>query len=77
MSIPKISNDTDLLHLPTEIKKQKHKVMQSPYLTFLNVKCQGCFQIITTIFSHSQNPSYMPHLPTNAMQTNWCPQKNY
>ncbi|XP_049377089.1 40S ribosomal protein S27-1-like [Solanum stenotomum] len=56
MCIPKISNDTDLLHPPAEVEKQKHKLMclvQSPNSTFLDVKCQGCFQI-TTIFSHSQ-----------------------
>ncbi|KAH0743288.1 hypothetical protein KY290_031281 [Solanum tuberosum] len=30
MGIPKISNDTDLLHPPAEIEKQKHKLMRLP-----------------------------------------------
>ncbi|KAG5598140.1 hypothetical protein H5410_039372 [Solanum commersonii] len=59
----KDSNDTNLLHPPVELEKQKHKLMclvQSPNSTFLNVKCQGCFQI-TTIFSHSQTMVTFPN----------------
>ncbi|KAH0664764.1 hypothetical protein KY285_025970 [Solanum tuberosum] len=63
MGIPKISNDTDLLHPPTELEKQKHKLMclvQSPNSTFLDVKCQGWFEI-TTIFSHLQTVVTCPN----------------
>uniref|UniRef100_A0A3Q7G485 Uncharacterized protein n=1 Tax=Solanum lycopersicum TaxID=4081 RepID=A0A3Q7G485_SOLLC len=55
MDIPKISNDTDLLHPSTELEKQKHKIVrfvQSPNFTFENVKCQVL--LITTISKHSQ-----------------------
>ncbi|PHT46050.1 40S ribosomal protein S27 [Capsicum baccatum] len=61
--IPKISNDIDLLRPPAELEKQKHKLKRlvpSPNSTFLDVKCQGCFQI-TTIFSHSQTVVTCPN----------------
>lgn len=63
MGIAKISNDIDLLHPPVELEKQKHKLKRlvpSPDSTFLDVKCQGCFQI-TTIFSHSQTVVTCPN----------------
>ncbi|KAH6555609.1 hypothetical protein KP509_1Z241100 [Ceratopteris richardii] len=49
-------NDIDLLHPPAELEKKKHKLkrlVQSPNLFFMDVKCQGCFSI-TTVLSHSQ-----------------------
>lgn len=51
-----LSNDIDLLHPPAELEKRKHKLkrlVQSPNSFFMDVKCQGCFNI-TTVFSHSQ-----------------------
>ncbi|RXH99544.1 hypothetical protein DVH24_021346 [Malus domestica] len=51
-----LQNDTNLLHLPAELEKRKHKLkrlVQTPNSFFMNVKCQGCFSI-TTVFSHSQ-----------------------
>eukprot|EP00197_Chlamydomonas_leiostraca_P012984 CAMPEP_0202866484 /NCGR_PEP_ID=MMETSP1391-20130828/7688_1 /ASSEMBLY_ACC=CAM_ASM_000867 /TAXON_ID=1034604 /ORGANISM="Chlamydomonas leiostraca, Strain SAG 11-49" /LENGTH=86 /DNA_ID=CAMNT_0049546433 /DNA_START=53 /DNA_END=313 /DNA_ORIENTATION=+ len=48
--------DIDLLNPPAELEKQKHKLkrlVQSPNSYFMDVKCQGCFNI-TTVFSHSQ-----------------------
>ncbi|KAH6804707.1 ribosomal protein S27 [Perilla frutescens var. frutescens] len=49
-------NDYDLLNPPAELEKRKHKLkrlVQSPNSFFMDVKCQGCFNI-TTVFSHSQ-----------------------
>merc|ERR1712167_88128 len=51
-----LANDMDLLHPPAEMEARKHKLkrlVQSPNSFFMDVKCQGCFQI-TTVFSHSQ-----------------------
>ncbi|KAK6913425.1 Ribosomal protein S27, partial [Dillenia turbinata] len=51
-----LPNDIDLLHPPAELEKRKHKLkrlVQSPNSFFMDVKCQGCFNI-TTVFSHSQ-----------------------
>ncbi|KAF7803959.1 AUGMIN subunit 7 [Senna tora] len=51
-----LQNDIDLLNPPAEIEKKKHKLkrlVQSPNSFFMDVKCQGCFNI-TTVFSHSQ-----------------------
>uniref|UniRef100_A0A7N0US48 40S ribosomal protein S27 n=1 Tax=Kalanchoe fedtschenkoi TaxID=63787 RepID=A0A7N0US48_KALFE len=53
MTLP---NDIDLLNPPAELEKRKHKLkrlVQSPNSFFMDVKCQGCFNI-TTVFSHSQ-----------------------
>merc|ERR1712146_742358 len=47
----------DLLHQPAELEKRKHKLkrlVQSSNSFFMDVKCQGCFNI-TTVFSHSQS----------------------
>ncbi|KAI5660644.1 hypothetical protein M9H77_19967 [Catharanthus roseus] len=55
-SILVLQNDVDLLHPPPEVEKRKHKLkrlVQSPNSFFMDVKCQGCFNI-TTVFSHSQ-----------------------
>ncbi|XP_010916940.2 small ribosomal subunit protein eS27y [Elaeis guineensis] len=41
---------------PAELEKRRHKLkrlVQSPNSFFMDVKCQGCFNI-TTVFSHSQ-----------------------
>ncbi|CAK7348259.1 unnamed protein product [Dovyalis caffra] len=49
-------NDIDLLNPPAELEKRKHKLkrlVQAPNSYFMDVKCQGCFNI-TTVFSHSQ-----------------------
>ncbi|XP_013966871.2 small ribosomal subunit protein eS27-like [Canis lupus baileyi] len=46
----------DLLRLPLEEEKRKHKkkhLVQSPNSYFINVKCPGCYKI-TTVFSHAQ-----------------------
>ncbi|KAL6985083.1 40S ribosomal protein S27-like [Sarracenia purpurea var. burkii] len=51
-----LPNDIDLLNPPADIEKRKHKLkrlVQSPNSFFMDVKCQGCFNI-TTVFSHSQ-----------------------
>ncbi|KAH0933163.1 hypothetical protein HID58_010280 [Brassica napus] len=51
-----LQNDIDLLNPPAELEKRKHKLkrlIQSPNSFFMDVKCQGCFNI-TTVFSHSQ-----------------------
>ncbi|OWM80548.1 hypothetical protein CDL15_Pgr019828 [Punica granatum] len=51
-----LQNDVDLLNPPAELEKRKHKLkrlVQSPNSFFMDVKCQGCFNI-TTVFSHSQ-----------------------
>ncbi|CAF2059787.1 BnaCnng13430D [Brassica napus] len=51
-----LQNDIDLLNPPAELEKRKHKLkrlVQSPNSFFMDVKCQGCFNI-TTVFSHSQ-----------------------
>ncbi|KAL6774303.1 RPS27E1 [Auxenochlorella protothecoides x Auxenochlorella symbiontica] len=48
--------DIDLLNPPKELEKRKHKLhrlVASPNSYFMDVKCQGCFNI-TTVFSHSQ-----------------------
>ncbi|KAG6497448.1 hypothetical protein ZIOFF_045348 [Zingiber officinale] len=54
-SLP-LPNDIDLLNPPVELEKRRHKLkrlVQSPNSFFMDVKCQGCFNI-TTVFSHSQ-----------------------
>merc|ERR1712086_672949 len=51
-----LSSDYDLLHPPADVEQRKHKLkrlVQSPNSFFMDVKCQGCFNI-TTVFSHSQ-----------------------
>ncbi|CAF1806712.1 40S ribosomal protein S27-1-like [Brassica napus] len=51
-----LQNDIHLLNPPAELEKRKHKLkrlVQSPNSFFMDVKCQGCFNI-TTVFSHSQ-----------------------
>eukprot|EP00268_Persea_americana_P009755 TRINITY_DN138_c6_g1_i1.p1 TRINITY_DN138_c6_g1~~TRINITY_DN138_c6_g1_i1.p1 ORF type:complete len:120 (-),score=19.05 TRINITY_DN138_c6_g1_i1:305-664(-) len=51
-----LPNDIDLLNPPVELEKKRHKLkrlVQSPNSFFMDVKCQGCFNI-TTVFSHSQ-----------------------
>ncbi|XP_010926238.3 small ribosomal subunit protein eS27y [Elaeis guineensis] len=51
-----LPNDIDLLNPPAELEKKRHKLkrlVQSPNSFFMDVKCQGCFNI-TTVFSHSQ-----------------------
>ncbi|KAJ9549214.1 hypothetical protein OSB04_021757 [Centaurea solstitialis] len=48
-----LPNDVDLLNPPAELEKRKHKLkrlVQSPNSFFMDVKCQGCFNI-TTVFS--------------------------
>ena len=43
-----LSHDIDLLHPPVELEKQKNKrkrLVQSPNSFFMDVKCQGCFQM--------------------------------
>ena len=43
-----LPSDIDLLHPPAELEKQKHKLkrlVQSPNSFFMDVKCQGCFQM--------------------------------
>ncbi|KAL6757908.1 ribosomal protein S27 isoform A component of 80S ribosome and 40S small subunit [Haematococcus lacustris] len=52
-----LHTDIDLLNPPAELEKSKHKLkrlVQSPNSYFMDVKCQGCFNI-TTVFSHSQS----------------------
>merc|ERR1712127_1158906 len=51
-----LASDYDMLHPPADLEKRKHKLkrlVQSPNSFFMDVKCQGCFNI-TTVFSHSQ-----------------------
>ena len=43
-----LSQDIDLLHPPVELEKAKNKrkrLVQSPNSFFMDVKCQGCFQM--------------------------------
>ena len=52
----------DLLHPPAALEARKHKLkrlVQSPNSFFMDVKCQGCFQI-TTVFSNSQTVVVCP-----------------
>ncbi|KAK3009029.1 hypothetical protein RJ639_013473 [Escallonia herrerae] len=44
-----LPNDVDLLNPPAELEKRKHKLkrlVQSPNSFFMDVKCQGCFNIL-------------------------------
>uniref|UniRef100_A0A8C6QR02 40S ribosomal protein S27 n=2 Tax=Nannospalax galili TaxID=1026970 RepID=A0A8C6QR02_NANGA len=46
----------DLLHPSPEEEKRNHKkkcLVQSPNSYFMDVKCPGCYKIIT-VFSHAQ-----------------------
>eukprot|EP01126_Amoeba_proteus_P029724 TRINITY_DN2935_c0_g1_i20.p1 TRINITY_DN2935_c0_g1~~TRINITY_DN2935_c0_g1_i20.p1 ORF type:complete len:144 (+),score=8.54 TRINITY_DN2935_c0_g1_i20:239-670(+) len=48
--------ERDLLFPRAEDEKRKHKkkrLVQSPNSYFMDVKCQGCYNI-TTVFSHAQ-----------------------
>ncbi|KAG6422466.1 hypothetical protein SASPL_119038 [Salvia splendens] len=50
-----LSNDYDLLNPPPELEKSKHKLKRlvpTPNSFFMDVKCPGCFNIMT-VFSHS------------------------
>ncbi|KAG8064268.1 hypothetical protein GUJ93_ZPchr0004g40462 [Zizania palustris] len=61
-----LQNDIDLLNPPAELEKIKHKkkrLVQSPNSFFMDVKCQGCFNI-TTVFSHSQTVVVCPGCQT-------------
>ncbi|VAI80717.1 40S ribosomal protein S27 isoform X1 [Triticum dicoccoides] len=61
-----LQNDIDLLNPPAELEKLKHKkkrLVQSPNSFFMDVKCQGCFNI-TTVFSHSQTVVVCPGCQT-------------
>merc|ERR1711937_257043 len=52
-----LHSDIDLLNPPASVVKDQHKLkrlVQSPNSFFMDVKCQGCFNI-TTVFSHSQS----------------------
>merc|ERR1711959_23883 len=52
-----LHSDIDLLNPPAAYEKSQHKLkrlVQSPNSFFMDVKCQGCFNI-TTVFSHSQS----------------------
>lgn len=43
-----LQNDIDLLNPPAELEKRKHKLkrlVQSPNSFFMDVKCQGCFNM--------------------------------
>eukprot|EP00798_Chlamydomonas_sp_ICE-L_P011104 gene11104-18719_t len=56
MVLSTIPADIDLLFPPKELEQRRHKLkrlVQSPNSFFMDVKCQGCFNI-TTVFSHSQ-----------------------
>ena len=57
-----LSYDIDLLHPPAALEARKHKLkrlVQSPNSYFMDVKCQGCFQI-TVVFSNSQTVVVCP-----------------
>ncbi|TVU03578.1 hypothetical protein EJB05_50895, partial [Eragrostis curvula] len=44
-----LQNDIDLLNPPAELEKLKHKkkrLVQSPNSFFMDVKCQGCFNML-------------------------------
>ena len=54
--------DIDLLHPPAELEKRSHKLkrlVQSPNSFFMDVKCQGCFQMC------------VPHPPLLSMACAW------
>ena len=47
-----LSSDIDLLHPPVDLEKQKNKrkrLVQSPNSFFMDVKCQGCFQMCAAL----------------------------
>lgn len=57
-----LSYDIDLLNPPAALEARKHKLkrlVQSPNSYFMDVKCQGCFQI-TVVFSNSQTVVVCP-----------------
>ena len=57
-----LSYDIDLLNPPAALEARKHKLkrlVQSPNSFFMDVKCQGCFQI-TVVFSNSQTVVVCP-----------------
>ena len=48
LAVQVLSSDIDLLHPPVELEKAKNKrkrLVQSPNSFFMDVKCQGCFQM--------------------------------
>lgn len=48
MFLQVLQSDIDLLHPPAELEKRSHKLkrlVQSPNSFFMDVKCQGCFQM--------------------------------
>lgn len=48
MRVQVLHSDIDLLHPPAELEKAKHKrkrLVQSPNSFFMDVKCQGCFNM--------------------------------
>ena len=50
-----LSSDIDLLHPPVELEKAKNKrkrLVQSPNSFFMDVKCQGCFQMCGSAPTH-------------------------
>lgn len=43
-----LQSDIDLLHPPADVEKRSHKLkrlVQKPDSFFMDVKCQGCFQM--------------------------------
>ncbi|KAL6652972.1 hypothetical protein ACP70R_011897 [Stipagrostis hirtigluma subsp. patula] len=68
-----LQNDIDLLNPPAELEKLKHKkkrLVQSPNSFFMDVKCQGCFNM-----NHCVQPlpdcCGVPGLPNCAVPTYW------
>ncbi|RAL45632.1 hypothetical protein DM860_009496 [Cuscuta australis] len=58
-----LSNDIDLLHPSPEAEKRKHKLkrlVQSPNSFFMDVKCQGCFNMYALFLILKSDPSYEP-----------------
>ncbi|CAA2987295.1 40S ribosomal S27-2 [Olea europaea subsp. europaea] len=69
-----LPNDVDLLNPPAELEKRKHKLkrlVQSPNSFFMDVKCQGCFNIVQPL----TNCGGVWELPDRAVSADWgsCP----
>ncbi|KAL6652810.1 hypothetical protein ACP70R_011735 [Stipagrostis hirtigluma subsp. patula] len=64
-----LQNDIDLLNPPAELEKLKHKkkrLVQSPNSFFMDVKCQGCFNIHYCV-QPLPDGCGLPRLPNRAL----------
>ena len=55
-----LQSDIDLLNPPAELEKSKHKLkrlVQSPNSFFMDVKCQGCFNMCVAARGAAREPA--------------------